>query len=189
MTTTAIRHPGAARMTHAGPLDQLAAELVARWNGDGPSASALAKAERLNRGFRRQHGQVRQDRHLVAELSWGLLILFWGAVALLQSALADIVMAEGALVPRVILSGGLLVLALTCLSRAPYRLPLVAAGMAATSLAVLLVPAADPALAAWDMKAALVGWAIIAGKAGRLYVDRQIDLAEARLLLKAAGCK
>ncbi len=125
----------------------------------------------------------------MSELSWGLLILAWGAVALLQSSLADIVMPESAFMARVVASCGLLALGLTCLSRAPYRLPHLAGGMAIVSLTILLLPASDPALAAWDMKAALVGWAILGGKAGRLWVDRQIDLAEARLLLKAAGCR
>lgn len=172
-----------------GSLDRLASDLVDRWHGAGPSAAVLGKAARLLPGFRSRHVQIRQDRHLVAEAAWGAMALIWAAVAMLQMALAELVIPNDALLVRAGISGAILLMGLLCLARASCHLHVQAGVMAVVSVVVLVMPAADPALAGWDMKAALIGWGAIAAKAGRLVVDRRIDLAEARLLLRAAGCR
>ena len=190
MTALSILSPAEA-FSPARPTDAdtLVDSLVARWDGDVAPPTLLGKAARLHMGFTSRHALIRQDRQFVASAAWLFAFVATFITILMTSGLVELLIAGGEKTVRLLVTAALLGLVGCCLSRRRLRLPVLAGAVAAFTAIIMIAPATAPGLAEWDIQIAFLAWAILATKAVRYHFDRQLDRAEARLLLQAAGCR
>lgn len=182
-----VRH--AASGPADAPVDALVEQLLDRWQGQGAPRAVLTKAANADRAFRYSHGAIRGDRRWVSNLAF--LAATFGALAVIAVGvdLAGMRVATGELAARMIVLGLLLAACGSVAHRGGERLPIQLLLLGAY-IGILVVSPPDFApLRRWDQTVAILGTLLIAAKSARLFADRLVDGCEARLLLKAAGCR
>ncbi len=186
-SASAIHLPALAAEPQDQPVDTLVDELLDRWAGRGAPNAVLAKAARVDRDFRTRHAAVRHDRQLVANLSF--LVAFLGGLGAVTIGitLAELPISSGELVSRMVVLGLLIGACVSLATRGGHRLPVQLAILGAFVAILFAGPPSDFALRGWDRTSLMIGVALIAAKALRLFADRVLDRHEARLLLGAAG--
>ncbi len=183
-------HPGRGEAQSANaPVDVLVEQLLDRWQGQGAPRAVLTKAARADRAFRYTHGAVRGDRRWVSNLAF--LAATFGTLAVIAVGmnLAEMLLETGELAVRMIVLALLLAGCASVAHRGGERLPIQLL-LTAAFIGILVVGPPDyPPLRRWDQTVAILGTLLIAAKSARLFADRLVDRYEARLLLKAAGCR
>lgn len=169
------------------PIDALVDQLLGRWQGHGAPRAVLTTAARVDRDFRYSHGAVRCDRRWVANLAFFVAAIGGLAVIAVGMDLAKMLISTGELTVRMGVLGLLLAACGSVANRGGERLWIQISILVAFIAILVVGPPEYPPLQRWDMAAAILGTALIAAKALRLFADRLVDRSEARLLLKAAG--
>lgn len=171
------------------PVDTLVEQLLDRWQGQGAPRAALTKAARVDRAFRYSHGAVRCDRRWISNLAFLVAALGTLAVIAIGVDLSQMLIATGELATRMAVLGLLLAACGSVANRGGERLPIQVALLAAFITILVVGPPENLPLQRWDRAAALLGTLLMGAKALRLFADRLVDRYEARMLLKAAGCR
>lgn len=176
-------------LSRASNADLLVEQLLDRWQGHGAPCTALTTAARVDGAFRYSHGAIRGDRRWVSNLAFIAATFGTVAVFILGAHLAELLIASGELAARMIVLGLLLGACASVARRGNERLAIQVLLMAAFVGILVVGPPDYPPLRRWDQAVAILGTLMIAAKALRLFADRLVDAQEARLLLKAAGCR
>jgi hypothetical protein len=182
-----IKLPAVRADLQGQPVDTLVEQLLGRWNGRGAPDAVLAKAARVNRDFRTLHASVRHDRQFVSNLGFLAASLGGLGVVTIGMTLAELPISSGELLSRMLVLGLLIGACVSIATRSSQRLSLQIAILGAFLAILFASPPSDFALRGWDRTSMIIGAALIAAKAMRLFADRLLDRHEARLLLKAAG--
>ena len=169
------------------PVETLVEQLLGRWNGRGAPHSVLAKAARVNREFRTQHASVRYDRQFVSNLAFLTAFLGGLGTVTIGMTLAELPISSAELLSRMLVLGLLIGACVSLATRGGHRLPVQLAILGVFVAILFEGPPSDFALRGWDKTSVIIGTALIAAKAMRLFADRLLDRHEARLLLEAAG--
>ena len=180
---------GAQQRPPDAPVNALVDQLLTRWRGSGAPNSALVKAARADRAFRYSHSAVRCERRWVSNLAFLAATAGTLAVIAVGVSLAEMLISTGELAVRMIVLGLLLAGCASVARRGGHRLAIQLLLVAGFIGILVLGPPDYPPLKRWDQMVAILGTALIAAKALRLFADRIVDRHEAKLLLKAAGCR
>ncbi|TPE62185.1 hypothetical protein FJQ54_06540 [Sandaracinobacter neustonicus] len=171
------------------PLEQLVDQLLDRWHGKGAPRNVLSKAAQVDREFRTRHAAVRHDREFISNCAF--LIAFLGGLSAvtLGITLAELPILTGERVARMVVLALMVGASVSVATRTSNRLAMQLAILGGFALILFTGAPSDFALRGWDRTTTMVGTALIAAKAVRLFLDRMLDRYEARLLLASAGCR